>query len=75
MDAPEGWYPDPELRGVDRWWDGSRWIEKLRNTPENVKTAGEMLPAEGWYPDQELRGVERFWDGAHWSDRRRNILD
>jgi hypothetical protein len=23
--APAGWYPDPQLQGHSRWWDGTRW--------------------------------------------------
>jgi hypothetical protein len=71
----KGWYPDPVLRGVDRWWDGKQWADRLRNTPENVPVAGDGQPLEGWYPDPELRGIERWWDGAEWTDRRRNRLD
>lgn len=27
---PAGWYPDPAKPGQDRYWDGSRWAEAVR---------------------------------------------
>lgn len=27
-----GWYPDPEIPGQDRWWDGTAWSETRRPT-------------------------------------------
>jgi hypothetical protein len=61
-----GWYPHPEITGIDSWWDGSRWTGNYRNTPDGVQVAGfEFEP--GWYDDAELRGVQRYWDGWEWT--------
>ena len=68
----EGWYPDPELSGIDRWWDGQAWTSQRRNTPEDVKTARDTLPPAGWYRHAELQGVDQYWDGVAWTEQFRN---
>jgi uncharacterized Tic20 family protein len=30
MEAPPGWYADPQTPGAQRWWDGSRWSEHVQ---------------------------------------------
>jgi hypothetical protein len=28
---PAGWFPDPEGRPTQRWWDGTRWTEHMQS--------------------------------------------
>jgi Short C-terminal domain/Protein of unknown function (DUF2510) len=34
----EGWLPDPSGRHPDRWWDGERWTEWVRDKPGGTRS-------------------------------------
>jgi hypothetical protein len=41
--APAGWYPDPDLTGYDRYWDGTSWTEGRSPRPSRAhRTGGEV---------------------------------
>ncbi|MFC7310623.1 DUF2510 domain-containing protein [Streptomyces monticola] len=31
MTTPPGWYPDPTVPSLERWWDGAAWTEHTRD--------------------------------------------
>jgi Protein of unknown function (DUF2510) len=37
--APFGWYPDPAGSPMLRWWDGSRWTDRLESPRPEVQPA------------------------------------
>lgn len=43
-----GWYPDPEVPGGQRYWDGSRWGEQRPPASEPPSGWGAPDPSGGW---------------------------
>lgn len=43
--APFGWYPDPAGSEMLRWWDGTRWTDRVE------RPRPEIQPAFGYSVD------------------------
>lgn len=43
MTTPAAWYPDPQVPGQKRWWDGQRWTEHTNG--DTVHAARGQAPA------------------------------
>jgi len=52
---PEGWYRDPSMPGVKRWWDGDAWTDHVRpdedaglglGTPRAAGASAASAPVE-----------------------------
>lgn len=73
---PRGWYPDPEVEGCLRWWDGTAWTEHRVSAESKATPAQgpELAPSPGWYADPTVDGYVRWWDGAAWSEQRRGAV-
>ncbi|MHC0428600.1 DUF2510 domain-containing protein [Streptomyces sp. O3] len=48
MTTPPGWYPDPSVPSLERWWDGTAWTEHTRAPqPDQQQTGFGPPPAVG----------------------------
>ncbi|MHA7661688.1 DUF4041 domain-containing protein [Mycolicibacterium sp. HS_4_1] len=59
MTTPQGWYPDPQERGVLRYWDGAHWTSSTStgaaapsSDPTPVQPAQPEPPVESLHPDK-----------------------
>ncbi len=34
---PPGWYNDPIEHGIERYWDGTKWLDRRRPSPASIK--------------------------------------
>ncbi len=60
VDAPAGWYADPEREDGQRYWGGAEWSEY--RTPH-----GPSAPP-GLYADPSGAEGWRAWDGSRWTE-------
>ncbi|MGW2202566.1 DUF2510 domain-containing protein [Streptomyces sp. NPDC001774] len=47
MTTPPGWYPDPAVPTVERWWDGTNWTAHTRQAPAVPTVVSRALPGRG----------------------------
>jgi hypothetical protein len=49
MAAIAGWYPDPEIPGQLRWWDGNQWTDHRSAMPVAAVQPAPQPTAAAWY--------------------------
>lgn len=62
----EGWYPDPEREGMERWWDGLAWAEFRRQA--NSPTTRRVVEREPLvhHPDDATRALSVIVGSPVW---------
>src|SRR5688572_18750048 len=55
-----GWYPDPEVGGRQRWWDGTRWTEHV-HPPQGAPGGFQAQPADPAWLAQRAEADARQW--------------
>lgn len=62
---PANWYPDPEVPGQQRYWDGTQWTEH-RAPGAGAQPTQDTGPggAPAWGQQQAQPGGQQAWGGA-----------
>jgi hypothetical protein len=58
--SPRGWYPDPQLAGRDRWWDGEAWTSFTHRTA-GAMSAGPRYTRSYWVGPNLAAGRSRIF--------------
>jgi len=53
MANPSGWYPDPDGKPCERFWNGLRWTEKTRPVSKPGKIGKKILPGDDASPTEK----------------------
>jgi len=57
-----GWYPDPEIAGHDRWWDGANWTDTRRASVDAAAQPARPVGVPATWP-QAARGPGLYVPG------------
>ncbi|WBU37314.1 DUF2510 domain-containing protein [Homoserinibacter sp. YIM 151385] len=60
---PAGWYPDPEVPGGTRWWNGIAWTEQ-RGVAAPAAPAAPVAPQQGYGTQQGYGQQQPYGQGA-----------
>jgi hypothetical protein len=75
--APAAWYPDPNTKGVLRWWDGHVWTEHTHLLDQEPATVVEPLLAAAAVPQAltaEAYGTRVWFDGKALTVQATNLV-
>ena len=57
---PRGWYTDPQLPRIDRWWDGEQWTNFTHRAPGSM-SAGPRYTRSYWVGPNVAAGRSKMF--------------